>query len=59
MAIDKMGVLRQVVNAFQQGKYGYVIQFIGANPSILKLDPVAVQIYSSALRKAREGARAE
>jgi uncharacterized protein (TIGR02466 family) len=59
MAIDKMGVLRQVVNAFQQGKYGYVIQFIGANPSILKLDPVAVQVYSSALRKAQAGARAE
>ncbi|MBQ4830357.1 tetratricopeptide repeat protein [Alteromonas sp. MMG017] len=59
MAIDKMGVLRQVVNAFQQGKYDYVIQFIGANPSILKLDPVAVQVYSSALRKTRDVARAE
>ncbi|WP_218395481.1 tetratricopeptide repeat protein [Alteromonas lipotrueae] len=59
MAIDKMGVLRQVVNAFQQGRYDYVIQFIEANLSILKLDPVAVQVYSSALRKARDGARAE
>jgi len=59
MAIDKMGVLRQIVNAFQQGKYNYVIQFIGANPSILKLDPVAVQVYSSALRKVGNGTRAE
>ncbi|WP_218417998.1 tetratricopeptide repeat protein [Alteromonas lipotrueae] len=59
MAIDKMGVLREVVNAFQQGRYDYVIQFIEANLSILKLDPVAVQVYSSALRKARDGARAE
>lgn len=59
MAIDKMGVLRQVVNAFQQGRYDYVIQFIEANLSILKLDPVAVQVYSSSLRKARDGARAE
>ena len=59
MTVDKMGSLRQVVNAFQQGKFDYVIQFIEANISILKLDPVAVQVYSSALRKMGNGSRAE
>ncbi len=59
MAVDKMVLLRQVVNAFQQGKFNYVIQFIEANNTILKLDPVAIQVYSSALRKVGNGTRAE
>lgn len=54
-----MVLLRQVVNAFQQGKFNYVIQFIEANNTILKLDPVAIQVYSSALRKVGNGTRAE